>query len=65
MPAKIVSSVAFGGENRDILFVTSGRRQFNFYTGQLTDRRFYGKSGSVFMIKGLGAKGFPGKSLRL
>ncbi|XP_055304005.1 regucalcin-like [Sitodiplosis mosellana] len=65
IPAKIVSSVAFGGKHLDTLFVTSGGRGYNFNTGDLTNKRYRGESGSVFMVKDLNAKGFPGRSVCL
>lgn len=51
MPWKKVSSVAFGGPNLDILFVTS-----------VNDTS---KPGPTFKITGLGVKGLPSSKLRL
>lgn len=65
IPAKVVSSVAFGGKHLDTLFVTSGRRGYDFNTGELTNKRYHGESGSIFMVKGLDAKGFPGRNVCL
>ena len=65
IPAEVCSSVSFGGKNLDTLFVTTGQRGFDFNTGVLTNIRYGGQSGSVFMVKGLNAKGFPRRRLCL
>ena len=65
IPAKVCSSVSFGGKHLDTLFVTTGRRGYDWNTGELTYKRYRGESGSVFMVKGLKAKGFPGRSVCL
>ncbi|CAG9864385.1 unnamed protein product [Phyllotreta striolata] len=49
MPAKIISSVCFGGPNMDELFVTSG--QVGIVPGPA--------DGATFKVTGLSAKGYP------
>ncbi|XP_072381101.1 regucalcin-like [Diabrotica undecimpunctata] len=55
MPAKIISSVCFGGSNLDELYVTSG--QVGISPGP--------DDGAVFKITGLGAKGYAEVSMVL
>ncbi|XP_059045628.1 regucalcin-like [Achroia grisella] len=57
IPVLQVTSVAFGGPNRDILFVT---------TGNITiDREQDPPSGATFMVIGLGVKGYPMEKFKL
>ncbi|XP_054289993.1 regucalcin-like [Macrosteles quadrilineatus] len=50
--SKWPTSLCFGGENLDILFVSTSRIDNNS-----NDRRTYPESGSTYMITGLGVKG--------
>ncbi|XP_074109356.1 uncharacterized protein LOC141534118 [Cotesia typhae] len=54
MPVTDVSSVAFGGRNKDILYVTSARDQLT--ESQLREQPL---AGSVFAVHGLGVSGSP------
>lgn len=51
VPAKQVTSVAFGGPNLDELYVTTARRPFLEQQGP--------QAGATFKVTGLGVKGFP------
>ncbi|XP_031638621.1 regucalcin-like [Contarinia nasturtii] len=63
IPAEAVASVTFGGPNLDILFVSTDDRPFNITTGGISTRDISPLSGSIFMVKGLGSKGYPGRKL--
>ncbi|XP_017101821.2 regucalcin-like [Drosophila bipectinata] len=54
IPTSQVASVAFGGPNLDILYVT---------TGDITD--LPKPAGTIFQVTGLNAKGYPGVSLKI
>ncbi|XP_017785379.1 PREDICTED: regucalcin-like [Nicrophorus vespilloides] len=54
IPAKLVTSVAWGGENLDELYVTSGK--FTMDNVVLDAKEGHG---GLFVIKGLGARGLP------
>ncbi|XP_031772663.1 regucalcin [Apis florea] len=58
--AKNITSVAFGGPNLDILYVTSARTGLN--ENQLKEQLH---AGYLFAIKGLGVCGFPANSFKL
>lgn len=58
--AKNITSVAFGGPNLDILYVTSARIGLN--ENQLKEQLH---AGYLFAIKGLGVCGFPANSFKL
>lgn len=62
IPAQVLGSVAWGGVNLDILFVTTYSSVRNFNTGE-TDKnfKFTNESGQVFMVNGLNARGVPGR----
>lgn len=64
LPAEIVTGVAFGGPNLDILFVTTASKAFALDSGRIVSN-FSPASGTVYMIRGLGARGFPGRKLRV
>jgi sugar lactone lactonase YvrE len=51
MPVKKITSVAFGGPDLDILYVTSANENNS-------------NSGCLFSIKGLGVKGFPSHNFK-
>lgn len=51
IPAKQVTSVAFGGPNSDELYVTTAKIPFVEPQGPL--------AGATFKVTGLGARGFP------
>lgn len=58
LPVERVTSVAWGGPNLDVLYVTSMR------TGLTPDQlKTQPNAGALFSIKGLGAKGWPGQSV--
>ncbi|XP_071444676.1 regucalcin-like isoform X2 [Hetaerina americana] len=57
LPAERVTSVAFGGRNLDVLYVTTSR--FGLTPEQLAEQP---NAGSVFAVTGLGVKGLPGQS---
>lgn len=56
IPAETVSGAIYGGENLDILFVTSSVRTSSF-DGQKQDDSSNPESGKIFMIKGLTSNG--------
>lgn len=62
LPAEIVTAVTFGGPELDYLFVTTGSKAFALDSGKILSK-FSPASDTVYMIKGLGAKGFPGRKL--
>lgn len=57
LPTEQITSVAFGGPNLDILFVTSAG--WDIYKKQPP------LGGSLFKITGLGVKGLPANKARL
>lgn len=57
IPAKQVTSVAFGGPDMDILFVTTAATTRDGEQPPL--------AGHLFKVTGLGAKGFPGVKVRV
>lgn len=57
MPASQISSVAFGGPNLDILYVTSAALAKFGALGQ--------HAGSLFKVTGLGVEGLPANKVRL
>lgn len=57
IPAKQVTSVAFGGPNLDILFVTTAATARDSVQPPL--------AGHLFKVTGLNAKGFPGEKVRV
>lgn len=63
MPTEMITSLAWGGKNLDILFVTSATEPYDLFTGEITDRKLTPDAGRVFMVKGLGVKGLPMKKL--
>lgn len=64
LPAEIVTNVAFGGPNLDILFITTGSKAFALGSGKVLSN-FSPASGTLYMIKGLKAKGYSGRKLCL
>ncbi|XP_023954604.2 regucalcin-like [Bicyclus anynana] len=60
IPARQVTSVAFGGPNYDILFVTTGCMDLN--DGVIQQGSC---CGCTFMVTGLGVKGLPADNFRL
>lgn len=60
IPAKQVTSVAFGGPNLDELFVTSAKFTVG---GQVLDPKE--GHGVTYRVTGIGAKGFPGVPVKL
>lgn len=63
IPAEAVAAVTFGGPNLDILFVSTDVHPFNTTTGGISTRELSPLSGSIFMVKGLGSRGYPGRKL--
>lgn len=57
-PTKMVTSVAFGGADLDILYVTTA--SYDFPT-KIIDA----KGGTIFALKNLGVKGYPPNSFKL
>lgn len=57
IPAKQVTSVAFGGPDLDILFVTTA--------ATTRDAEQPPEAGYLFKVTGLGVKGFPGVQVRV
>lgn len=57
IPAPQVTSVTFGGENLDIMFVTTACMNYKGIPGP--------PSGSIFMITGVKAKGTKGLNFKL
>lgn len=58
--AKNITSVAFGGPNLDILYVTSASMGLN--ENQLKEQPH---AGYLFAIKGLGVHGFPSNNVKV
>lgn len=56
-PCKQVTSAAFGGENLDILYVTTAAQPRNEPQSE--------EAGYLFQVTGLGAKGLSGVKARL
>lgn len=54
IPTKEVTSVAFGGPNLDILFVTTAAKP-----------NLPVPAGTTYKVTGLGAKGYPGVGLKI
>lgn len=66
IPSKQVTSVAFGGPNLDILYVTSASAPITAESiGVLPNDKQYEHAGKLFKITGLGAKGYPGVNVNL
>lgn len=67
LPTKKVSGVVFGGPNLDVLFVTTEQTGFDTDDGGLTNggETLTSVSGSIFMVKGLNARGYAGRKLCL
>lgn len=57
IPAKQVTSVAFGGPNLDILYVTTAATARDSVQPPL--------AGHLFQVTGLGVKGLPGVKVRV
>lgn len=57
IPAEQVTSVAFGGPNLDILYVTTAGKEFKSKQPP--------PAGKLFKVTGLGVKGLPMKSVKL
>lgn len=54
LPAEQITSVAFGGPNLDILYVTSAAKEYRSKPTSL--------AGKLFAVTGLGVKGLPMKN---
>lgn len=66
IPAKQITSVAFGGPNLDILYVTSASAPITAKSiGVLPNDKQYEQAGNLFKITGLDAKGYPGVNVNL
>lgn len=65
IPAENVLSVVFGGHDLGTLFVTTGKKAYDFLTGEISNRTFPDQSGSIFMVKHLGAKGYAGRKVSI
>lgn len=65
IPAKQVTSVAFGGADLDELYVTTACVFLPDDPLAADDRAKYPDSGAVFRVTGLGVRGFPGRPARL
>lgn len=65
IPAEIVLSVAFGGQDLSTLFVTTGKIAYDFRKGGIANRTFSSQSGSIFMVKNLHAKGYAGQKVSI
>lgn len=63
LPVETVTGAVFGGPDLDTLFVTSTMRVSNFY-GKHGANSANPDSGKIFMIKGLGVKGFAGRQAK-
>lgn len=67
MPTEVITSASFGGRNLEDLYVTTGTMGVDFYTGLPSDMTSVTSSpgGSIFVIKGLNAKGYPARRLNI
>lgn len=66
IPAKQVTSVAFGGKNLDELYVTTAAIAVSAsIIGLNPDDKQSELAGHLFKVTGLGAKGFPGVKVRV
>lgn len=62
LPARFVSSGAFGGKDLDLLYVISARIALDIFTGLPVDESISKDEGKLFVIKGLGVKGNCGRN---
>lgn len=60
IPVPQVTSVAFGGPHLDELYVTSA----NIFLSKEQQKK-YPASGAVFLVTGLGVKGYSGQPVKL
>lgn len=58
LPTEIITSVAFGGPKMDVLFVLSSTFPLSIHTGLSTNETLSSTAGSLFMVRGLRARGF-------
>lgn len=66
IPARQVTSVAFGGPNLDILYVTTASAPINAAEiGLSADEKQSELAGHLFAVTALGTKGFPGVKVRV
>lgn len=66
IPAKQVTSVAFGGPNLDILYVTTAAIALKAESVGINEAFKQSEvAGHLFKVTGLDAKGFPGNKLRV
>lgn len=66
IPTEKVTSVAFGGPNLDILYVTTASIPVNATDIGLTSDSAQSEfAGRLFKVTGLGSKGFPGVKVRV
>lgn len=65
MPTQMITDCTFGGPNLDILFVTTGSIPLNVTSGGTTDMQITPSGGKLLTIKGLNAKGLPGRKVNI
>lgn len=63
LPTQVVNGVAFGGPEMDKIFVTTGSTIYDIYSGSPANETISSSAGGLFMISGLGAKGYAGRKL--
>lgn len=59
MPGPVVASVAWGGDNYDILFVSTSAVPRDFYSGINQNKTLTPGSGLIYAVTGLNARGVP------
>lgn len=67
IPTKIVTNLAIGGKHEKDLFITTARRPYNLFTGQVNQNESITSSaGSLFILRNaVCEKGFNGRALQL
>lgn len=63
MPVEVIGSLAWGGENLDVLYVTSFSAPRDLDTGAPSNITISPGSGKIFAVTGLNANGLPGRSI--
>lgn len=59
----IFTNLAIGGPKLDTMFVTTGTKALDIYSGATLDYSLPSSSGMLVMIKGLRTKGYAGRKL--
>lgn len=65
IPAEIIVSVAWGGQNLDQLYVGTAAKAFDINSGAILNQTFSAGSGSIYVVTGLNATGPAGRPVCL